>query len=404
MRLTDVRVRQAKPRAKPFKIADGNGLVLLVKPNGKKVWRYRYRLPKENMFAIGEYPGVSIKDARAAREWACALVRQGIHPAHQRKADRLVRTIATSHTFEGVASSWIEQNRKRWSAYYCKQVENVLAHDVFTSIGKLPIAAVESKHLYSIVMSVVARGADTVALLIRQWCSAIFRHAAAAGLVRFDPTTALKGVIERDDVQHKRPMSRAEIVDFCDRLSRDDGTPEVRIALRLLLLTFVRPGELRGARWQEFNLEVGEWVIPADRMKMREEHRVPLSTQAIACLADLRARSKSKQFLFPNVRDPRRCMSPTTLNRRLERMGYANRFSAHGFRATASTILNELNFGVDVIERQLAHAERNKVRASYNRAQYLDERRKLMQSWADFIDGLIAGRDKITPLRRKVAA
>jgi integrase len=403
MRLTDARVRQAKPREKPYKLADGHGLTLLIKPNGKKVWRYRYRLPKENMFAIGDYPGVSIKDARAARDWARTLVKRGVHPAAQRKADRLVLTIATAQTFKAVALSWIEQNRNRWSPYYCKQVETVLAQDVFSSVGKLPVSAVESKHLYSIVMRVVARGADTVAILIRQWCSAIFRHAAAAGLVQFDPTIALKGVIERDDVRHRRPMARTEIIEFLERLRRDEGTAGVRIALKLLLLTFVRPGELRGARWSEFDLDRGHWLIPAQRMKMRKDHVVPLSIQALACLAELKAISTSKVYLFPNAREPRRCMSPTTMNRRLERMGYARQFSAHGFRATASTILNELNFNRDVIERQLAHCERDKVRASYNQAQYLEERQRMMQSWADFIDGLIEGKGKVTPLRRKVA-
>jgi integrase len=403
-RLTDARVRQAKPKDKSFKLTDGHGLVLLVKPNGKKVWRYRYRLLKENMFAIGEYPAVSIKDARIARDRARVLVERGVHPAHQRKADRLVRHIAAGQTFETVAATWIEQNRKKWSSTYLGQVQNVLEHDVYPAIGGMPVSAVKSAHLYSIVMRVAGRGAETVAILIRQWCSAIFRHAAAAGLVEFDPTTALRGAIARDEVQHKRPMTQVDIAAFVRRLSeKDDGTPEVRIALRLLLLTFVRPGELRGARWSEFDLAARRWTIPADRMKMRQEHLVPLSRQTISCLRKLKAIRSSKTLLFPNRRDPRRFMSPTTLNRRLERLGYGNRFSAHGFRATASTLLNELGFRADIIERQLAHAERNRVRASYNHAQHLDVRAEMMQAWANFIDDLVAGRVKNPSLRRRAA-
>ena len=402
-RLTDTAVRNAKPREKAYKLTDGGSLFLLVTPSGSKLWRYRYRLAGiENLFAVGEYPAMGVQQAREARDAARRLVREGIHPAQHRRASRLVTATEAANTFEAVAREWIEQNRAHWSAYYARQVETVLTGDVFPEIGGLPIRAVTSAQLLAILKEIEKRGAPSIALLVRQWVSAIYRYAVATLRADVDPASALRGAVRKPKTQHKRPLTRKELALFLAKLEESQSGLQVSTALHLLLLTFVRPGEVRGARWKEFDLDAAEWRIPAERMKMREPHIVPLSRQAVRLLRKLREETGNRPQLFPNARDPKRDMSPTTLNRALERMGYAGHFSAHGFRATASTLLNEMGYRADVIERQLAHRERNRVRASYNQASYMGERKKMMQDWANFLDALERG-DNVTPIRSKKA-
>ena len=396
--LTDVQVRGAKPAAKAFKLFDGGGLFLLVKPNGKKFWRYKYRIAgTENLVALGQYPEDSLKEVREAHKLARKLVWRGIHPARQRKADRLAAVETAANTFRAIAQEWISKNRKRWSPYYVKQIETTLVTYVYPHVGELPIEAVHSSHLFAIVERVEEHGtrkaAPTTAILIRQWSSAIFRYTAAKYGGDHNPTWALKGAINRPKVKHKTALSASEIALLLIKIDDAHCTPKVKIALKLLMLTFVRPGELRNAVWSEFDLDIAEWRIPAERMKMREKHVVPLSWQAIVLLRSLKGLNGDSIRLFPNERRPKEVMSTTTLNRCLERLGYAGTFSAHGFRATASTWLNKQKerYDPDWIERQLAHAPRNKIRAAYNREEYLSERTKMMQDWADQIDKIIGG-------------
>ena len=391
MPLTDARIRASKPAAKPVKVTDGGGLYLEVRPSGKKLWRYRYRIvDKENLFAIGEYPEISLAEARAEHDKARALVKQGLHPSHSRKAERLSTHLANANTFEAVATEWITKKAGRWTPYYRRQVENFLGADVFPYVGKLPIRNVTAAHLLEIIRRIEGRGASTVALLVRQWSSAIFRYAVATLRAESDPAAALRGAIHRPKVKHHKPLTKGQIKDFTAALENYGGYRTTVIALRLILLTFVRTGELRKAFWAEFDLDNAEWRIPAERMKMREPHIVPLSRQAVILLRELQTYTGGRAMLFPNYRRPKDCMTPTTLNRALERMGFNGKdsigFSAHGFRATASTLLNEMGYRSDVIERQLAHAERDKVRASYNQAQYMDERKAMLQEWSDFVD------------------
>jgi len=399
--LTDAKIRSTKPAEKAFKVSDSGGLYLLVKPNGAKLWRWKYRIAKkENHFAIGVYPSVSLAEAREARDAARKLVKQGIHPAHERQAQQAAQVAENANTFEAVAREWIDKKKPGWTPYYLRQVERFLAADVFPYIGTLPIRNVTAAHLLEIVRRVEGRGAETVAVLLRQWASAIFRYAVATLRADADPAAALKGAIHRPKVKHHRPFSRNQIVDFANALDRYGGYRTTVIALRLMLLTFVRTVELRAAEWDEIDLDRAEWRIPAERMKKREPHLVPLCRQAVELLRELHTFTGGRTFLFPNYRNPKTCMTATTLNRALERMGFNGKdsvgFSAHGFRATASTILNEMGYRSDVIERQLAHAERNKVRASYNQAEYLEERRTMMQQWADYLDNLEAGAEVIT--------
>ena len=398
MPLTDAKVRNAKPAEKPLKLTDGGGLYLEVRPSGTKLWRLRYRIDgKENVFAIGSYPEIGLADARNEREKTKPLIRQGIHPSHNRQAERLAISAANANTFESVTREWIKKKAPGWTPYYLRQVERFMAADVFPFVGKLPIRNVSAAHLLDILGRIEARGAATVALLIRQWSSAVFRYAVATLRADADPAAALKGAIHRPKVQHNKPLSREQIAEFSKALEQYGGYRTTVIALRLMLLTFVRTVELRKAEWSEFDLERAEWRIPAERMKMRELHIVPLSRQVTALLRELSTHTGGRRLLFPNYRKPNESMTATTLNRALERMGFNGKgsigFSAHGFRATASTMLNEMGYRADVIERQLAHAERNKVRASYNQAEYLEERRKMMQAWADEIDAQVVANE-----------
>ena len=426
MSLTDAKIRNAKPASKPYKLTDGNGLYVEIRPTRTKLWRFRYRIAgKENVFALGEYcqapAGESDKgmatrkasgrftlaEARQERDRCRGLVKQGIHPSHHRQAARLAQLTENANTFEAVAREWIGKKAPKWAPAYLRQVERFMTADVFPYIGNLPIRNVTAAHLLEIVRRVEGRGAETVALMARQWCSAIFRYGVATLRADTDPAAALKGAIHRPKTEHHKPLTRCQLTDFMKALDKSGGYLTTVIALRLLLLTFVRTVELRAAQWSEFDFEQAEWRIPEERMKMREPHLVPLSRQAVELLQELHSLTGGRDYLFPNYRNPKTCMSATTLNRALERMGFNGEgtidFSAHGFRATASTILNELGYRPDVIERQLAHAERNKVRASYNQAEYLEERRVMMQQWADLTDEMASIKGNVTPINQAIA-
>ena len=404
-RLTDVAVRVAKPHARARKLTDGGGLYLLVQPGGAKLWRYRYRIGGvENVFAIGDYPAVTLAEAREARAHARELVQRGLHPAQQRRADRLLTVEIAQNSFQAVGQEWMGQNKPYWSATYARQVRIVLEADVFPHVGARPLPEVSAAHVLAILRRVHGRGATSIAVLIRQWVSAIFRFGVATLRAEHDPAAALRGALRRPPVQHKTAFALEPLRVLLDTVRSSGATVPVRLALQMLALTFVRPGELRHARWEEFDLDAGLWRIPGHRMKMREAHLVPLSSQALALLVQLRALASSDVFLFPNIRDPQRVMSMTTLNRCLERLGFGGRFSAHAFRATASTALNELGFSGDLIERQLAHRERNSVRASYNHATHLPARRVMLQAWADLVDGADSLPATVVDLRAVAAA
>ena len=404
MALTDAKIRNAKASGKPIKLTDGGGLYLEVRTTGAKLWRYRYRSAgKENLFALGEYPALGLAEARERRADARKLVMQGIHPAHNRRVERLTTYAANANTFKAVALEWIDKNRPRWTPYYSRQVERFLAADVLPYIGTLPIRSVRAVHLLEIVRRVEGRGAETVALMLRQWSSAVFRYAVATLRADMDPAAALKGAIHPPKTKHAKPLTRSQIADFTKALEAYGGYRTTVIALRLMLLTFVRTKELRTAPWTEIDLDRAEWRIDASRMKKREPHIVPLSREAVSLLRELQTYTGGRSFLFPNYRNPMTCMTATTLNRALERMGFSGEgsigFSAHGFRATASTILNEMGFRPEVIERQLAHAPRNKVRATYKQGEYLEERRAMMQQWADTLESFVLA-DKVISLQR----
>lgn len=427
MPLTDSKIRNAKPDPKPYKLTDDGGLYLDVRPSGAKFWRYRYRIAgKENIFTLGEYAQaprgetkeqaqarcdagmLTLAEARLKREEARALVKQGIHPSHQRQAQKAEQAARNANTFEAVAWEWMaKQKRPRCTPDVLQQIERQLKADVFPYIGNLPIRSVTAPHVREILLRTEGRGAPTVAVMVRQHVSAIFRYAGQLGLVDSDPAALMKGIVTPPKTKHHTHLTREQIRQFLRALDRYDGRPTTAIALRFMLLTFVRTKELCGARWEEIDLDRAQWRIPAERMKMREPHFVPLSRQAVALLRKLHTITGEREHLFPGCQNPGECMPRGTLNKVLRKLGFNGKgtigFSGHGFRGTASTILNEIGFREDVIERQCAHAERNKVRASYNHAEYMEDRTKMMQQWADLIDEMEKDNSNVLPFRRPAA-
>ena len=392
--LTDTKCRNAKPLEKVYKLQDGQGLYLEVRPTGVKVWRYRYWLTpeKDGIYTIGEYPGVSLSDARRERERVRELVKSGQNPTQVRKNERWLAMDESIQTFEVVAREWMASNADHWSVTYARQVKRALEADVFPKIGTMPIKSVTSAHILKIIRGVESRGANSIAMLIRQWCGQIYRYAIATLRADIDPTAALYGAIKRKPVRHNPPLPKEEMSGFLKNLDDYGGFRPTKIAIKLMLLTFLRTVELRNAEWSEFDFESAEWRVPSARMKMKRQmlpgecHIVPLSRQAIELLEELKQYTGGRPYLFPNVRQPRTCMTSTTINAALDSMGYRGKLSGHGFRSTASTLLHEMGWRSAIIERQLAHAERNKVAAAYNHAEYLPERREMMQAWADWID------------------
>lgn len=409
--LSDTTIRNAKPSTKPYKLSDSHGLYIEIRPTGSKLWRYRYKLAgKEYLFALGEFTDkgdpnhLGLADARDERKKARELVKQGIHPLHDRKAQLNNRLTANENTFKAVAQDWIidTQKRKGWTDYYLKQIKTVMDGDVYPAIGNLPVSFVTPDHIHGILDRIEQREAFTVAILCRQWCSAVFRYAIRKRKATIDPTEAFKGEIKRPDVQHSKPLSLDEIPTFLQKLGGYRGNPETGIAIRLLMLTLARTKELREATWSEFDLDAALWRVPAARMKKRREHIVPLSRQAVDLLAELKKLTGERHYLFPNTRRHDAPMPATTLNRALEYLGMRGKLSCHGFRSTASTQLNECGYRPDVIEMALAHAEKNATRKAYNQALYLSERREMLQEWADYLDGLQTG-GKIVPFKRKAS-
>lgn len=386
MPLTDIKIRQAKPGAAVVKLTDGAGLYLEVRPNGSKLWRYRYRIAgRENVYAVGAYPDVSLSDARAEREVAREHVRAGRHPSHVRQTEKAQQLAENRNTFKAVAQEWIEGRLSKRSDAYRRQCERAFAADVYPRIGRLPMREITAALVLDILRTMDNRGATTLALQVRQWISAVFRFGVATLRADADPAAALKGAIERKAINHSKPMSLAELGQYFAAVDQYKGHRVTVIALRLLPMLFTRTIELRCACWDEFDLDSAMWEIPAVRMKMRRKHLVPLSVQAVALLRELR-RITPGELCFPGLVSPDKPLSPTTLNRAFEYLGMDG-WHCHDFRATASTHLYESGlWRAEVIEMQLAHAERNKTRAAYNHAQYQDERRQLMQWWADWLE------------------
>ena len=398
--LTDTQIRNTKAEAKPIKLSDGAGLYLEVTPSGGKHWRYRFRLDgRESLFVVGEYPDVKGADARILRDKARLLVKQGINPTHQRRLDEMARQHERATTFEAVADEWYKEVSGAWSVGYAGHVATILKKDINPRIGALPIKDIKTPLIHGLLRKIVARQAPTRAILARQIMGSVFKLAIITSRADYNVVDPLKGEIARCVVEHRKHLKDDDLPDFLRKLEDYTGHQTTSIALKLLMLTAVRPGELCGAPWSEFNIERAEWRIPGSRMKMKEEHVVPLPRQALELLEQLRELTGHEKYLFPAQGTKSKTMPTATLRNAVAKLGFSDRFSPHGARGTFSTMCNEAGFRPDVIERQLAHAERNKVRAAYNQAEYMPERRKMMQQWADMLDALKLN-NKVIPINR----
>lgn len=405
MPLTDVKCRNAKAQIKPHKLSDGGGLHLLINSDGAKYWRLAYRWHgKQRTLALGVYPAVGLMEARAARDDAKRSLAANIDPSIVKRERKRAAKVAIGNTFEAIAREWHENWKDARSPYYAEQILRRLEADVFPAIGRRPIAELEPLELLDMLRKVEKRGADEMARRLKQLVGQIFRFAIATGRAKRDPSADLKDALRATgEPRHHRAMPLIELPTFLQKLETYSGEQQTKLALKLMTLTFLRTTELRAGKWNELedlDENSAQWRIPAERMKMRLEHLVPLSRHAVAVLRELRALSGNSSNIFPSP-GKGGCMSSNTMLYALYRMGYHGRATTHGFRAVASTILNESNlFNRDWIERQLAHVERNEVRRAYNAAEWMPDRRRMMQWWADHITAMVPESNKIVPLLR----
>jgi len=407
-KLTAVQVKNAKPKNKPYKMTDGHGMYLHVATSGKKTWRYRYKIGGiESTFVLGEYPLMSLEQARKVRFEAREQVKQGINPAQERRAvkhDTIAQEKATreikQNSFEAVALEWIQQQKGKWSRDHANAVRATLEADAFPVLGSHPVDTITPPMILQVLRNIENRGALEIAHKVLQRMNAVLRYAVQTGRATYNPAADMRGVLKTKKVVHRAALGREEMPDFLRNLAKVDIHVTTKLALKFTILTAARSGEVRGATWDEINLIEAIWRIPADRMKMDTPHNVPLSKQAIAILKRMANMYGQTGLIFPGIRDHGKQLSENTMLYALYRMGYHSRATVHGFRAVFSTIANESGFDGDVIEKALAHEERNRVRAAYHRSEYIEHRRKLMQWWADFLDKMEAGAE-IIPIRKK---
>jgi integrase len=385
--LSDAKARNAKPKSRPYKISDGDGLFLLVTPPGSKYWRLRYFFAgKEKLLALGVYPEVSLADARDRRAQARKAIAAGRDPAEEKREAKRLAILKSANVFEVVAREWFEKRKHNWATSSADTALTRLEQHILPKLGQRPITDITAPQVLDMLRVVEKRGKIDTAHRLMQMTGQIFMYAIATGRAERNPVPDLRGALKTPIVRHHSFLKANELPEFLKKLEAYHGAVQTKLALRLLVLTFVRTNELRGAEWTEFDLDKAEWRIPAERMKMKELHIVPLAKQTIAVLRQLKGISGNRRYVFPNEHNAEEFMSENTMLFALYRMGYHSRATGHGFRSTASTILNEHGFRADVVERQLAHSERDTVRAAYNHAQYLTERHKMMQWWANYLD------------------
>ena len=387
MKLNARQVDAAKPREKAYKLADGAGLYLEVVPSGSRYWRMKYRFNgKEKRMAFGVYPAVSLAQARALRDDAKKKLAEGIDPSLAKKEEKLVRDVQLNNTFQAVAPEWHGTKVSRWSEGYASDIIEAFNKDIFPYIGQQPVNEIKPLVLLNVLRRIESRGATEKAKKVRQRCSEVFRYAIVTGRAEYNPAADLTSAMSGHESKHYPFLTVEELPDFFKALAGYTGSPLVVLAARLLILTGVRTRELRGAFWSEFDLEKAVWEIPAERMKMKRPHLVPLSTQALEIVQQLKVMSGQYPLVFPGRNDPRKTTSEASINQVFKRIGYTGRVTGHGFRHTMSTILHEEGFNTAWIETQLAHVDKNAIRGTYNHALYLEGRREMMQWYADYIN------------------
>lgn len=392
MKLKDTDCKHAKPKAKPYKITDGKGLYLEVMPNKSKYWRLKYRINnKEKRLSIGVYPAIGLKEARVAALEAKELITANIDPSLDKQKKKALSKVSHDNTFEAVAREWYENRFNRWTNNYAKNVIDRLEKDIFPALGAYPINEIEAPLVLLVIRKIENRGAGEVAKRQLQKCGEIFQYAMATGKIKTDPTYGLNKALQPAKKKHYNTITFDELPEFLEVMERNDARlyQTTRNALKLMMLTFVRTSELINAEWSEIDFDKALWSIPAERMKMKRPHVVPLSHQAIEILKDQKLMTADWKHIFPSVVRPMQSISNNTILGALKRLGYAGRMTGHGFRALAmSTIKEKLNYRHEVVDRQLAHAQKSLIDAAYDRALYLDDRTKMMQEWADLIDSV----------------
>lgn len=394
MSLSDTKIKSSKPAEKQYKIFDSDGLYMIVTPAGGKWWRFKYVFgSREKSLSLGTYPAISLKLARKKRDEARELIAQGIDPASERKAaknEKKILEVETGNTFEKIALEWWQKNRNGWTSDHAETVKRRLVKYVFPKIGNNPIATLERPDFVSVLQPLEDQGILETARRVGQIIGQITRFAMDSGLIKYDFGTGLGALVKTGRENHFAAIiDPSEFGQLLVDIENYNGEPSICYALRILPYVFVRSGELRGAKWSEINFDKAEWIIPAERMKKRRPHIVPLAPQVLKLFDEGRKYSGNSDLVFPSTMSKTRCISDVGLLNALRRMGYArDKMCIHGFRASASTLLNEMGYRADLIEAQLAHAETNSVRAAYNKAQWIPERRKMMCEWADYLDEL----------------
>ena len=393
MPLTDTAIRAIKPTSKTAKYFDGGGLYLEVAPSGGKWWRLKYRFQgKEKRISLGTYPTIGLKEARERREDTKKILANGIDPSAQRQAIKASITSIDQDSFEVVTREWFDKHVVNLAPSYSKKVRSLFERQIFPVLGAKPIAEVEPTDVLNAARHVEQTGAIETAHRLIQICGQVFRYAIATGRTKYDVSTGLHAALPKVNVKHMATLTdKKRIGQLLRAIDAYGGFFPVRCALKLAPLLFVRPGELQKAEWAEFDLPAAEWRLPASKMKMRQRHIVPLSCQALSILAELQSYTGNGQFLFPSIRTTTKPIALESMLVAIRSMGFTqDEMTMHGFRGMASTLLNEMGYNRDWIERQLAHGERDHVRAAYNYAEHLPERRRMMQEWADYLEELKA--------------
>ncbi|HAT3727220.1 TPA: tyrosine-type recombinase/integrase [Serratia marcescens] len=392
MPLTDVKVRTAKPQDKPYKLADGGGLYLLVNTNGSRYWRLKYRvMGREKLLSIGVYPDISLAVARQKRDEARKVLAEGNDPSAVKKAEKQAKKIAAENTFESIAREWHKAKADRWSLRYRDEIIDTFEKDIFPYIGLRPIAEIKPLELLETLKRMEKRGALEKMRKVRQRCGEVFRYAIITGRTEYNPAPDLAGALAVHKKKHLPFLTVQELPEFLKDLAGYTGSIITKSATYLIMYTGVRTQELRFARWEDIDLDKAMWEVPAEHMKMRRPHKVPLSRQAISLLKQLKPITGHYPLVFVGRNDPRKPISKESINQVIELLGYKGRLTGHGFRHTMSTILHEQGYDSTWIEMQLAHVDKNAIRGAYNHAQYLDGRRKMMQWYADYLSGMDVG-------------
>lgn len=392
MKLNARQVETAKPKEKPYKLSDGGGLYLLVNPNGSRYWRLKYRVGgKEKLLSVGVYPDVTLSDARSKREDAKRILVAGGDPGQEKQAEKQARVLAAQNSFESVAIEWHEHKAPNWSQGYASDILEYLTKDIFPFIGKRAINEIKPAEMLSVLRKMEQRGVLDKLKKTRQACRQIFTHAVITGRAESNPVTDLAGALKAPKQKHFPHLSVEQIPGFLNALNDYSGSMITRTATKLLMITGLRTIELRTSEWSDIDFEKGIWQIPAERMKMRRPHIVPISRQARELLEEIHQLTGRGRYVFHGRNDAGKPMSEASINQVIKRIGYDGKATGHGFRHTLSTILHEQGYNSAWIETQLAHVDKNSIRGTYNHAQYLEGRRTMLQDYADYLDALERG-------------